>query len=48
LIIGYWDLERMPEIINDAIADKEPTFSEPPAKVKKYEKREWKSEENLV
>ena len=39
LIIGYWDLERSPEIINDAIADREPNFSEPPAAVKKYEKK---------
>jgi G:T-mismatch repair DNA endonuclease (very short patch repair protein) len=39
LIIGYWDLKRVPEIINDFLADKEPIFSEPPAEVKKYEKK---------
>ena len=39
LLIGYWDLERVPEILDDFIADREPTFSEPPAEIKKYEKK---------
>ena len=47
LLIGYWDLERVPEIINDFLADKEPTFSEPPAEVKKHKKKRMKIRKKL-
>jgi G:T-mismatch repair DNA endonuclease (very short patch repair protein)/uncharacterized protein YeaC (DUF1315 family) len=37
LIIPYWDIFRIPEIIDDMLVGKTPTFSEPPEIVKKYE-----------
>lgn len=36
LIIPYWDCKRIPEILDDFFAGREPTFSEPPKIVKKY------------
>jgi hypothetical protein len=37
LCVPYWDQDRIEEILNDFFAGREPTFSEPPEVVKKYE-----------
>jgi hypothetical protein len=36
LLIPYWDINRIPEILNNVLAGYTPTFSEPPEIVKKY------------
>jgi hypothetical protein len=35
IIIPFWDLKRIPEILDDVLAGRTPTFSEPPEIVKK-------------
>lgn len=37
LIIPHWDKDRIPEILDDVMVGRTPTFSETPEKVKKYE-----------
>jgi hypothetical protein len=42
LEIPYWDFDRIDEILDDWFAGREPTFSEPPPEVKKYEEHRQK------
>lgn len=37
LFIPYWDIKRIPEILDEVLAGRTPTFSEPPDIVKKHE-----------
>ena len=47
LIIPYWDYNRIPEILDDVLAGRTPTFSEPPEIVKKYEPMRKKIRDHL-
>ena len=47
LIIPYWDKHRIPEILDDVLSGRTPTFSDPPKKVKKYELMRHKIRDRL-
>jgi hypothetical protein len=48
LVIPYWDLDRIPEILDTFLIGKEPVLSEPPELVVKYEPMRKKIMERLV
>jgi len=47
LIIPYWDYNRITEILDDVLAGRTPTFSEPPKIVKKHEPLRKKIRDHL-
>jgi hypothetical protein len=47
LLIPYWDLERVEEILDDVLAGKEPTFSNPPEAVIKAAPKRQKIRDKL-
>jgi len=47
LTIPYWNFDRIPEILNDMLAGKTPTFSDSPEIVKKYEPTRKKIRDRL-
>jgi hypothetical protein len=48
LVIPYWDYRRIWDILDEFLAGKPPTISEPPEKVKKYEAIRQRIVERLV
>ena len=47
LVVPYWDINRITEILDDFFSGKEPVFSEPPKKVKEFEPVRKKIREKL-
>src|SRR5262249_10497633 len=47
LVIPYWDYKRIEEILDHFFAGREPTFSEPPEIVRKYESMRQKILERI-